>query len=88
MSERLINKGAGAKTVMAFPPGATRIRAYSNSNANLTLDWIADGGAHPENGTMTPGYDNCPDWKIPPNVRGAVIKRNDDGTNDVSVSVG
>ena len=88
MSERILNKGAGAKTVMAFPPGATRIRSYSNGDANLTLDWIGEGGAHPENGTMTPSYDNCPDWKIPPGVRGAVIKRNDDGTNDVSFSVG
>lgn len=88
MAERIINKGEGAKTIMAFPPGATRIRAYSDANVSLTLDWIADDGTHPTDGTMTPSYNNCPDWKIPPGVRGVVIKRNDGGTHDISVAVG
>lgn len=83
MAEKTLNGGQNAKTVMAFPPGSTKIRMYSNEGATVDIDW-ADGSS----GTMTPGYDNAPEWKIPDGVRAAIFRRKDAGTNDVSVSVG
>jgi hypothetical protein len=84
MAERWLVKGLDAKTAMAFPPGATRIRMYSNAAATVDIDWVGGG----QNGTMTPNYDNAPDWAIPSGAKGAVFRRRDGGTNEVSVAVG
>jgi len=83
MSTIKLQKGEGAVTPFPFPPGATRIRSYSTGNATIDVHWL---GA--PMGTMTPRADNCPDWKIPPDVRGARFTRKDNGDNEVYVSAG
>jgi hypothetical protein len=83
MAEIILNKGAGAKTPMAFPFGATKLRMVCRDSASVKVDWLPGGGD-----TMTPSYDNPPQWNIPNDARGAIFTRNDAGTNDVSVAVG
>jgi len=84
MSNIVLDNGVDAKTPMAFPPGATKIRMYSNASATVDIDWVGGG----TNNTMTPSYDNAPTWDIPGGARGAVFRRRDAGTNTVSVAVG
>jgi hypothetical protein len=79
-----IPPGQGGKTDMAFPFGATKLRMVCRGEgASVKVDWLPGGGD-----TMTPSYENQPQWSIPNDARGAVFTRNDAGTQPISVAVG
>jgi hypothetical protein len=85
--ERNLNVGANAKTAVAFPYGSQYIRLLSNGNAQFTIDWRGETGTT-SNPDATVSPEHISQWKIPAGIQGAVFKRRDSGTDEVSLAVG
>ena len=86
MSMMMLPAVAGQKVQVAWPYGATNIRLMNADGATYQIRWRPEGVA--PNGTATCSSTNIPQWKIPPDCRGAVLVRQDSGTTETGLSAG
>jgi hypothetical protein len=80
-----LNQGKDAKTPVAIPNGAKRLRFFSNGPAKIHLDFV--GAPQPKPDDLDLGYDKGAQGVATGDAKAAVITRLDDGLNDVSMVI-
>jgi GH25 family lysozyme M1 (1,4-beta-N-acetylmuramidase) len=81
----LINQGKDAKTPVAIPNGAKRLRLFSNQAAQVRIDFV--GEKVPATVTLDLSYDKGPQGAATGDAKAAVLTRLDEGLNDVSMVI-
>jgi len=85
MHPHFLNKGKGAVTPVALIEAFDRLLFFSNQPAVVRVDWV---GVDAKTAEVPLGYDKGrQSAAIPPKAHAAVVRRVDDGDNDVSMLI-